>query len=57
MKKILLMLLLFFGLVSVNAATYDDTFYSGDWIPNIYINKVKSGVIHYRQARFIRKKS
>ena len=34
-----------------------EEFYAAEWIPNIYINKVKSGVIHYRQARFIRKKS
>ena len=39
------------------AADTSEEFYSGDWIPNIYINKVKNGTIHYRQARFIKRKS
>jgi len=58
MKKLLLVLILFF-VCTINcfAANYDDSFYSGEWIPNIYINKVKSGVIHYRQARYIRRSS
>ena len=57
MKKILFIILFLFLTVNVYADTKTDTFYSGDWISGIYINKVKSGVIHYRQARFIMKKS
>ena len=57
MKKILFIVLFLFLTVNVYAETKTETFYSGEWISGIYINKVKSGVIHYRQARFIRKKS
>ena len=57
MKKLLFIILFFFLSINVYALDKTDSFYSGDWIPNIYINKVKSGTIHYRQARFIRRKS
>lgn len=57
MKKLLFILLFFFLSINVYALDKTDSFYSGDWIPNVYINKVKSGIIHYRQARFIRRKS
>ena len=57
MKKILFIILFLLLATNVYADTKSETFYSGDWIPGVYINKVKSGVIHYRQARFIKKKS
>ena len=57
MKKILFIILFLLLSTNVYAVTKNETFYSGEWIPGIYINKVKSGVIHYRQARFIREKS
>lgn len=57
MKKLLLFIMLFFlGVFSAYAAN-KESFYAGEWIPNIYINKVKDGTIHYRQARYIRKES
>lgn len=57
MKKILLCLLLFFCVVINVKAAITEEFNSGDWIPNIFINKVKNGTIHYRQARYIKRSS
>ena len=59
MKKILLLILMLFfvGITNAYASNYDEEFYSAEWINNIYINKVKSSKIYYKQARFIRKKS
>ncbi len=58
MKKIIVIIMIFFiGIIGVMASDTSEEFYSGDWIPNIYIDKVKNGTIHYRQARFIKRKS
>ncbi|MGN1000879.1 MAG: SpaA isopeptide-forming pilin-related protein [Bacilli bacterium] len=59
MKKILLLILMLFfvGITNTYASNYDEEFYAAEWINNIYINKVKSSKIYYKQARFIRKKS
>lgn len=57
MKKIVLILIMFtLIMTTVNAATTEE-FYPAEWINNTFINKVKNGVTHYRQARFIRKNS
>ncbi|MDD6879682.1 MAG: SpaA isopeptide-forming pilin-related protein [bacterium] len=57
MKRLLFVLVLFFCcIVYVNAST-TSTFHTGDWISNVYINKVKNGVIHYKQALFIKDNS
>lgn len=53
MKKILLTIILFLICI-VNVSALSEKFESGDWIQNIYIDKVKDGVIHYKQARFIK---
>lgn len=57
MKKIILIVIMIVAMITTVDAATTDEFYPGDWISNTYINKVKNGVIHYRQARFIRKKS
>ena len=58
MKKLLFILILFlFGPKMVFAAKYDDSFYAAEYIPNVFVNKVKNGENHYKQGRFMRSKT
>lgn len=58
MKKLLFILILFlFGPKMVFAAKYDDSFYAAEYIPNVFVNKVKNGESHYKQGRFMRSKT
>lgn len=58
MKKLLFILILFlFSPSIVFAGKYDDSFYAAEYIPNIYVNKVKNGESHYKQGRFMRSKT
>lgn len=53
MKKILLFLILLFtSFISVNAQTY--SFFEGEYIDNIYMNRLKDNIIDYQQARMFR---
>lgn len=54
MKKLLFTIFIFFSfVVCINAST-SSSFHTGNWISNVYINKVKDGIIHYKQAIFIK---
>ena len=58
MKKLIIFLItaLCFNVINMHyvkaAETY--SFYEGEYIPGIWINKVKDGLIHYEQVRFLR---
>lgn len=53
MKKILLFLILIFtSFITVNAQ--GDSFFEGEYIDNIYMNRLKDNYINYQQARIFR---
>lgn len=53
MKKILLFLILLFtSFISVNAQSH--SFFEGEYIDNIYMNRLKDNIIDYQQARIFR---
>ena len=53
MKKILLFLILLFtSFITVNAQ--GDSFFEGEYIDNIYMNRLKDNIIDYQQARIFR---
>lgn len=57
MKKIFTFLIItfIFTIIKVNAASTN--FYEGEYIDNIYMNKVKDNTIYYQKARFFRETS
>lgn len=58
MKKLLLSLMLFFiSITGVYASNYDDAFYGGEKVKDIYIKKVNKTKTQAKQIQFIRKKS
>ena len=53
MKKILIFLILLFAsFISVDAQTH--SFFEGEYIDNIYMNRLKDNIIDYQQARIFR---
>ena len=60
MKKIMIFLMTILGiniLSTMNVSAQEYTFYEGEYIDGIYMNKEKGGTIYYQKARFFRRSS
>ena len=57
MKKILLFLISLLMLLPTTVKANINSFYEGEYIDNIYMNKVKNNTIYYQKARYFRQKN
>ena len=56
MKKILFFLIAILITLNISVNAQEISFYEGNYIGGIYMNKVKNGYILYQQARFFKNK-
>lgn len=58
MKKILVFLITILGISvidTINVNAQSTSFYEGEYIDDVYVNKAKGGIIYYQKARFFRR--